>query len=174
MKTNTNHASVLLVMDIQRKTIGFLPDPIPLLRNIGKAIAAARKANIPVIYVTAVFGFSLLFFGESFFKIDDVAGVIEIMIPVFFSQVVSVVKWFSSNNNLNEEVNIPRVIIFLPPIVVLILLILTFSLKVIGFNNNASYTPDDARIKEVVTFCMTMLSGTTIYLVTVYYGKSSE
>jgi nicotinamidase-related amidase len=55
MKTNTSHASVLLVMDIQRKTIGFLPDPAPLLRNIGKAIAAARKANIPVIYVAVSF-----------------------------------------------------------------------------------------------------------------------
>jgi nicotinamidase-related amidase len=55
MKKNTNHASVLLVMDIQRKTLGFLADPIPLLRNIGKAIAAARKANIPVIYVVVSF-----------------------------------------------------------------------------------------------------------------------
>jgi nicotinamidase-related amidase len=55
MKTNTNHVSVLLVMDIQKKTIGFLPDPAPLLRNIGKAIAAARKANIPVIYVVVSF-----------------------------------------------------------------------------------------------------------------------
>ena len=50
MKTNVNHASVLLVMDIQRKSMEFLPDPAPLLRNIEKAIAAARTANIPVIY----------------------------------------------------------------------------------------------------------------------------
>jgi nicotinamidase-related amidase len=55
MKTNTSHASVLLVMDIQRKNMEFLPDPAPLLRNIEKAIAAARKANIPVIYVVVGF-----------------------------------------------------------------------------------------------------------------------
>ncbi len=55
MKTNINHASVLLVMDIQRMGMGFLPDPAPLLQNIGKAIAAARTANIPVIYVVVSF-----------------------------------------------------------------------------------------------------------------------
>jgi len=55
MKTNTSHASVLLVMGIQRKVTAFLPDPIPLLRNIGKSIAAAwwQKAlenNYPLKY----------------------------------------------------------------------------------------------------------------------------
>jgi nicotinamidase-related amidase len=55
METNPNRASVLLVMDIQRKAMEFLPDPIPLLRNIEKAIAAARTANIPVIYVVVGF-----------------------------------------------------------------------------------------------------------------------
>ncbi|HWZ16412.1 MAG TPA: isochorismatase family cysteine hydrolase [Mucilaginibacter sp.] len=55
MRKNTNHASVLLVMDIQRNTMEFLPDPIPLLRNIQKAISAARKASIPVIYVVVSF-----------------------------------------------------------------------------------------------------------------------
>ena len=53
MKTNTNHVPVLLVMDIQRKVIGFLPDPIPILQNIEKAIAAswwqkALESNYPL------------------------------------------------------------------------------------------------------------------------------
>jgi nicotinamidase-related amidase len=42
-------------MDIQKMGMGFLPDPAPLLQNIGKAIAAARTANIPVIYVVVSF-----------------------------------------------------------------------------------------------------------------------
>jgi nicotinamidase-related amidase len=55
MKKNTSHASVLLVMDIQRNGMEFLPDPAPLLRNIEKAISVARTASIPVIYVVVGF-----------------------------------------------------------------------------------------------------------------------
>ena len=47
--------TALLVMDMQMGILGNLPDTTELLANVGKAIAHARKKNIPVIYVTVGF-----------------------------------------------------------------------------------------------------------------------
>ena len=42
-------------MDIQKEMMGYLPNPEPLLNKIEKAIVNARKAGVPVIYVTLGF-----------------------------------------------------------------------------------------------------------------------
>lgn len=42
-------------MDIQTGTVAMLPDSQPLLQNLGKAITAARSAQIPVIFVVVGF-----------------------------------------------------------------------------------------------------------------------
>jgi nicotinamidase-related amidase len=52
---NQSLNSALLVMDIQAGTVGRVEDSKTLLTNIGQAIAAARKAQIPVIYVVVGF-----------------------------------------------------------------------------------------------------------------------
>jgi nicotinamidase-related amidase len=55
MNTEKTDKTVLLVMDIQETMMGFLPEPGPLLTNIEKAISAARKAGVHVVYVTLAF-----------------------------------------------------------------------------------------------------------------------
>ncbi|HMG09554.1 MAG TPA: cysteine hydrolase [Mucilaginibacter sp.] len=50
-----NSKTVLLVMDIQKAMMGYLPDPEPLLTKIEKAIISARKAGVTVVYVTLAF-----------------------------------------------------------------------------------------------------------------------
>jgi nicotinamidase-related amidase len=50
-----NHATVLLVMDIQEIMMTFLPHPKPLLAKVNEAIEGARSANIEVIYVILSF-----------------------------------------------------------------------------------------------------------------------
>jgi len=52
---NQSLSTALLVMDIQAATIGRVEDSKTLLTNIGQAIEAARKAQIPVIYVVVGF-----------------------------------------------------------------------------------------------------------------------
>ncbi|QKJ31892.1 cysteine hydrolase [Mucilaginibacter mali] len=53
MKNTPNTA--LLVMDMQIGIVSRLADPKPVLANVTKAIAHARKAGVPVIYVTLKF-----------------------------------------------------------------------------------------------------------------------
>lgn len=56
METNSPHsATALLVMDIQAGTIGRVEDSKTLVSMLKQAIAAARAARIPVIYVVVGF-----------------------------------------------------------------------------------------------------------------------
>ncbi|HEV3325352.1 MAG TPA: isochorismatase family cysteine hydrolase [Puia sp.] len=54
-KNSQRLATALLVMDIQEGTIGRVADSKTLLHTLGQAIAAARTAKIPVIYVVVGF-----------------------------------------------------------------------------------------------------------------------
>jgi nicotinamidase-related amidase len=54
-KNSQRLATALLVMDIQAGTIGRVADSKSLLDTLGQAIAAARAAKIPVIYVVVGF-----------------------------------------------------------------------------------------------------------------------
>jgi nicotinamidase-related amidase len=55
MTTKEENGTVLLVMDIQKAMMAYLPDPEPLLTKVDEAITNARSANIPVIYVILSF-----------------------------------------------------------------------------------------------------------------------
>lgn len=57
--------TALLVMDMQVGIVAMLPDAISLLGNINKALAHARKNNIPVIYVVVGFRNGLPEIGNS-------------------------------------------------------------------------------------------------------------
>ena len=53
--TQTIQNTALLVMDMQDGILGNFPKAAPLIANVAKAIAHARKENIPVIYVVVGF-----------------------------------------------------------------------------------------------------------------------
>jgi nicotinamidase-related amidase len=55
MTTTGKNGTVLLVMDIQKAMMAYLPNPEPLLTKIETAITNARSANIEVIYVILSF-----------------------------------------------------------------------------------------------------------------------
>jgi nicotinamidase-related amidase len=48
-------STALLVMDLQHAMVGHLPDPDAYLARVAEAVAAARTAGVPVIYI--VLGF---------------------------------------------------------------------------------------------------------------------
>lgn len=54
MEQNTSNTA-LLVMDMEDGIIAMLPESRAIIENVAKAIATARKNNIPVIYVVVGF-----------------------------------------------------------------------------------------------------------------------
>lgn len=49
------HASALLIMDIQPPMAQSLPEPGPFIENLNRAIAHARRQNIPLLFVVVGF-----------------------------------------------------------------------------------------------------------------------
>ncbi len=55
MSTANNNGTVLLVMDIQKQMMSYLPDPNPLLNSVNAAVTSARDAGMEVIYMVLSF-----------------------------------------------------------------------------------------------------------------------
>lgn len=126
--------------------------------------------------ISSVFGFFLIVFGKTLLKIDDPAGVFSILVPTLISQVAIIMKWFVDKANEKDTkadyvVRIPTFMVKVPLIVVTFILLLGTVLKVIGFHLDADWTPSDQQYKWMVTFCMSLLNATSIYLVSVFFNR---
>jgi len=137
-----------------------------------KKDTVAKWLFVYFFLITVVLGMAILIFGSSLLKIDDTTGVFEIIIPTCMGQLVILVKWYSSganSSNPNALINIPRVMVFLPPVFIITLLILTFVLKIAGFYSGASWAISDSTLKFVIAFCISLLNVTTFFLVDFYF-----
>lgn len=129
--------------------------------------------------VSCSLGFMLIVFGKTLLHIDDPMGVFSILIPTIIGQVAVISKWFvdranSEDKELDIEVDIPAFIVKAPPIAVALILIVSIVLKIIGFNLDAEWTPSDDQFKAIVTFAMSVLNATSIYLVSVFFSKTKK
>lgn len=124
--------------------------------------------------VTSVLGFILILLGKQLLHIDDTNGLVAIIIPTFVGQLTLIVKWIVDNSikqNQNDKyINISPFLVKAPPIVFLIIILLTFTIRIIGFNSDASWTPSDDQIKTVFTFFISIFNATTIYLISIYFS----
>src|SRR5579863_2241840 len=137
-----------------------------------KKETVAKWLFVYFFMITGVLGMLILMFGSSLLKIDDTTGVFEIIIPTCMGQLVILVKWYSTSANSTVQdalIKIPRIMVFLPPLLIIILLMLTFVLKIIGFYNGASWAISDSTLKIVVAFCISLLNATTFFLVDFYF-----
>lgn len=137
-----------------------------------KKQTVAKWLFVYFFLITGVLGIVILIFGSSLLKIDDTTGIFEIIIPTCMGQLVILVKWYSTGANStgqNALINIPRIMVFLPPILIITLLILTFVLKIVGFYSGASWAISDSTLKIVVAFCISLLNVTTFSLVDFYF-----
>lgn len=126
--------------------------------------------------ISCVFGFFLIIFGKSVLKIDDPAGVFAILVPTLISQVAIIMKWFVDKANERDTkadyvVRIPVFLVKVPLIVVTAILVLGTVLKIVGFHQDADWTPSDQQFKWMVTFCISLLNATSIYLVSAFFSK---
>ena len=127
--------------------------------------------------ISSFFGFVLLIFGKTVLHVDDPVGIFSILIPTLIGQVAIISKWYVDRANdkdeeLDTEVKIPNFIVKAPLIIAGFLLLLSSILKIVGFHLDADWTPDDSQFKGVVTFTMSLLNATSIYLVSVFFSKT--
>lgn len=132
--------------------------------------------GIYFLLITVILGGTILLFGNSLLRLDDSIGVFEIIIPVLVGQLTIIFRWFTSDYDPNKRlrVTMPPWIIKGPPLLVIGLLLLTVILKVVGFQYDKPWTPSDEQFKGVVTFCVTILNATTIYVIGKYFGAAQK
>ena len=128
------------------------------------------------LLITAILGGIILLFGNSILRIDDSIGVFEIIIPVLVGQLAIIFRWFTSDHisSKKHRTLLPGWIVKGPPLLVLLLLITSIALKIIGFHYDSPWTPSDEQFKAVVTFCVTILNATTIYVISRYFSGDNS
>lgn len=128
------------------------------------------------LLISLFFGFFLILFGKTLMRIDDPMGVFFIFVPTMAGQITILFKWFADRAPNNSErkkedkfIDIPKFIVKTPPILVLIMFLIAILTKIIGFKLDAVWTPSDDQLKGVVTFGISILNATTIYLVSKFF-----
>jgi hypothetical protein len=140
---------------------------------------ARRWLAIYFLLATAVIGSFLLFFsGTSILLIEkkDGADAFQIIIPVLVGQLTVVFQWLANadRNSVSEKESspIPDWSVWLPPTLSLAIIAAgAISLKVANAPAvNSSVSPET--FKNAITFSVTLLNASTVFLVARLFAKS--
>lgn len=132
--------------------------------------------GIYFLLITVILGGMILLVGDSLLRLDDSIGVFEIIIPVLVGQLTIIFRWYTTDYEPSKKsrIALPAWIIKGPPLLVIGLLLITIALKVIGFQYDQPWTPSDEQFKGIITFCVTILNATTIYVISKYFGAAHK
>ena len=130
---------------------------------------------------TVSMGLILIIIGpeNSLLSLTDNLGVFAIIIPVFLGQVTILYQWFTNQAQkeqieLSKNLNISKNLVKLPPIIVLSIFGLAIILRGFGRINDWEIQIDESQFKALVTFGMSILNVTSIYLVSLFYRSAEE
>jgi hypothetical protein len=100
---------------------------------------------------------------------EDASSAFKIIIPTLIAQLTVVFKWIASPSaGMSQRVNIPTWAVVAPPLIVDAILIIT-----IGFLIFDQGQSDGGEIfKNVVTFCVSLLSASTVFIVTAMFPSA--
>jgi hypothetical protein len=140
-----------------------------------KSVDNARNwLGIYFLGTTAALGVYILLFAQTKLlpvSSADAASAFKIIIPMFVAQLTIAFKWIASPpTNVAAVTSIPRWAVIGPPIIVDAILIITITYLIIdqGSSADAGQT-----FINVVTFCVTLLSASTVFIVAVIFAAPS-
>jgi uncharacterized membrane-anchored protein len=136
------------------------------------------------LMITGVLGAYVLLLGETALlpvTKEDALDVFQIIVPVLVGQLTLIFRWFGENVQApSEEIAfVPPWVVKGPPLMVAGILTLSIGAMVVGNFVEATWTVSPQQFKALVTFCVTILNATTVYIVTSYFrskpaGKRSK
>jgi uncharacterized protein YacL len=122
-----------------------------------------------LLFTSLLGGYILIFKESMLLPITEAAGIdsFEIIIPVLVGQLTIIFKWFGiDRKEENIRVDIPSWVVKGPPIIITILIIGAILSLVIGNLRDAKVGAISANtFKGIVTFCITILNATTLFIV---------
>src|SRR6266478_548590 len=137
-----------------------------------KLITARRWLAIYFLLVTSLTGGYLLLFGETSMlpvSKSDATAAFQILLPVLIGQLTVIFQWIAQLNEPEDAEALspfPSWAIKLPPILVAALILISLTLLVAGNLNGGKQwglSPQD--FKGVLTFAVSLLNATTVFLV---------
>ena len=134
--------------------------------------------GIYFLLVTSVLGGYLLMFNESKLlplSSEEATSAFQIVIPVLIGQLTIMFKWFGGSKTSRErEINIPKWTVVAPPSIVAVLLVVSLILLIAGNSSETGYSwgLNAAKFKSVITFCVSLLNATTIFVIAKFFRIS--
>jgi hypothetical protein len=140
-----------------------------------RAFEVRNWLGIYFLVVTSVLGAYILLFGETRLlpiTQQDSSDAFEIIIPVLVGQLIIIFRWYAGATDLNKNdvIALPRWVVIGPPLIVLGILVVTIGVLIVtnlGDGSNAVLSA--SRFKGIVTFCVTLLNATTIFIIIRYF-----
>jgi hypothetical protein len=109
-------------------------------------------------------------------EMPDRVAAAEILIPFLLGQMAAVFRFYTGPGARKiRRVDIPVWVVKGPPILVSIILLLEFTLMVIGgLTRDASLIPSAEAFKAALTFCVAFLNATTVFVISRYFEAPPE
>ena len=125
--------------------------------------------------LTTVLGAYILIFGETVLlpiSKEDANSSFQITIPAFIAQLTAIFKWYMDPNRTeSREINLPVWIVYGPPISVSFILALAI---IVIVQSSGEGFDGGSLFKNVVTFCVSILGATTVFVVGGLFGTPDQ
>lgn len=131
--------------------------------------------GIYFLLITGILGAYLLLFGETILlpiAKQEAMDVFQIVIPVFIGQLTIIFRWFAGFTKVDDDevIDIPAWVVKGPPLLVIgILFVAVVSMVVGNLYSSEQWTTSPGQLKVIVTFCVSILNATTIFIVGGYF-----
>ncbi len=123
-------------------------------------------------------GYIFIFAGSVLLPIqrEEALAAAETIVPVFLGQLTIMYNWFFSQNAKDEvrDIRVPEWLIKGPPVMGLVLIILTLLAMILGNSNEENWAPHPETFRRVVVFVVSLLNVTTIIVIGRYFGNSKQ
>jgi hypothetical protein len=130
------------------------------------------------LVITGILGAYLLLFRESpLLPLSRAEAVdsFEILVPVLLAQVTMIFRWFSGHQFNEASISIPRWVVVAPPIMVSSILIVAVATLIFGnLGEGKRWAPSPDAFKGIVTFCVSILNASTVFIVSRYFGDAKS
>jgi hypothetical protein len=107
----------------------------------------------------------------------DCMDAFQIVVPLFVAQLTIIFRFLGGDSGIDAKVNVPvpRWAVVGPPTAVSIVLALTIVALIIGsLSEEADALIGAGTFKAVVTFCVSVLNATTIFIVAKYFQTDAK
>ena len=141
-----------------------------------KARELRNWIGIYFLLITAGLGGYVLLFAETQLlplRRSDAVAALEIIIPVLMGQLTLIFRWYATGQEAetaNVSIPLPAWVVKGPPIIVLVLMSCAIIQMVLGnMAGSITWTLSPENFKAVVTFCVSLVNGTTVFIVGRYF-----